>query len=289
MPYTFPFYVVAAFAKGPFQGNPAAVVFIDDVDLEKDTLAKMSVNFNQPMTSVVGSQIPSADEKVAAFNIRWFAMSTEVPLCGHALMAAARAIFERDLVADSVQVIEFARRIGKDVFEIRLPAATVLEAPAEDRPKVRAAITKAFGRDVAIKFIGVGAEGFKGYLLVELEEHENLGQCKVDANAFLETEYMINVITTASESSGGDELFVSRMFSPSVLPASFPEDAVCGSAHCLLVPYWHKKKGLIADQPFSAKQVSARGGDLGLFLDQNAGNIGLRGETFVMAEGQLHI
>ncbi|KAJ7146302.1 hypothetical protein C8R44DRAFT_598846 [Mycena epipterygia] len=295
MTRTFPFYLVAAFSTGPFQGNPAAVVFIDD-ELETETLMKISHNFNQPITSVVGPQIPSADDKVAAFNIRWFAAVQEIALCGHGTMAAARAIFERGLIKDSVEVIEFhtltagvmrAYKIGGSCIEIRLPSTTVSEVSPEESLKITAALTKVFGREVSIKYIGAGGKGFESYVMVELDEQEKLGKCKVDINAFLDTGYTTNVITTAS--SEGDAQFFSRMFAPSVLLPPFSEDAVCGSAHCLLGPYWSKKKGLASNGTFSAKQVSSRGGDLGLFWDQDASIIALRGETFVISAGHIYV
>lgn len=48
------------------------------------------------------------------------------------------------------------------------------------------------------------------------------------------------------------------MFSPA---NGIPEDHVCGTAHCLLVPFWSSKLGKIGKE-MSAKQVSPRGGDL---------------------------
>ncbi|KAJ6541819.1 hypothetical protein B0H19DRAFT_959077 [Mycena capillaripes] len=293
----FPFYIVAAFSQGPFQGNPAAVVFIDE-HLETDTLMKIAANFNQPVTSVVGPQLPSVDEKVAAFNIRWFTSSFhEIHICGHGTIAAARAVFERGLVADSVEIIEFhtlsagvmkARKVGKDAIQIRLPSGTLTEVSSEESPKITAAIAKAFGRNVAIKYIGAGGKGFDTYLVIELDEQEDLGKCEVDIAAFLETGYVVNVVTTAS--SQGEEQFVSRMFAPAVLPPGpASEDPVCGSAHCLIGPYWSKKNGLASEQAFTAKQVSPRGGDLSLSWDQNAAVMGLTGETFVMASGEIYV
>ncbi|KAJ7919290.1 hypothetical protein B0H13DRAFT_2249756 [Mycena leptocephala] len=243
MPHSFPFYVVAAFSTGPFQGNPAAVR-------------------------------------------RWFTPSFyEIPLCGHGTMAAARGIFERGLVADSVEVIEFhtltagimrARRVGKDGIEIRLPSGTLTDLPSEESPKITAALVKAFGRDLKIKYLGIGSKDFEGFLVVELDEQENLGKCEVDVPALVDTGYKVNVITTAS--SQGEELFVSRMFAPSVLAPPASEDQVCGSAHCLTGPYCREK--------FTAKQVSSRGGDLNLFWDQSAAILKLKGETFVMSRGR---
>ncbi|KAJ7665106.1 hypothetical protein DFH06DRAFT_1086945 [Mycena polygramma] len=293
---SLPFYLVAAFAKGPFDGNPAAVAFVEET-LETDTLEKIALNFKQPILSVVGLQLPSSDETVAAFNIRWFsANASEIPLCGHGTMAAARAVFERGLVPDSVEVIEFhtvtagvmrARKVGKEGIEIRLPSGTLKEVPAEKTPQITAALTKAFGRDVAIKYMGGGEQGFQNYLVVELDEQENLGKCEVDVTAFLDTGYSTNVITTAS--SQGEELFVSRMFAPAMLPPPSSEDQVCGSAHCLIGPYWYKKNGFAPGRAFSSKQVSPRGGDLNLFWDQDTAIMRIEGQTFIMASGQIFV
>ncbi|KAJ7103002.1 hypothetical protein B0H15DRAFT_188184 [Mycena belliarum] len=296
MARSFPFNVVAAFSTTPFQGNPAAVVFVDDT-LETETLRELAAILNQPMTSVVGPRISSENERVAAFGMRWFtASSKEVSLCGHATMAAARAIFERGLVGDSVEVIEFhtsmagvmkARKVGTDSFEICLPSGMLAEVPSAEVPKIRSALTEAFGRDVSINFIGVGREGFTPYLLVELDEQENLGQCTVNMDAFLETGYAVNILTT--NSSAGDVQFVSRMFAPLLLPPPFSEDAVCGSAHCLLVPYWSKKKGLESNNSFRAKQVSARGGDLGLLWNQGANSVEITGNTHIIVGGDVYV
>ncbi|KAJ7492096.1 hypothetical protein FB451DRAFT_1216961 [Mycena latifolia] len=303
MARSYPFNLIAAFSQSPFQGNPAAVVFIDDDTLETSTLTKIAANFNQPITSVVGPQIPSADADatVAAFRIRWFTASAhEVPLCGHGTMAAARAIFARGLVADSVETIEFhtasagvmrARKVGAEGIQIRLPAGTLAAVSAEEVPKITAALGKAFGRDVSVKYIGAGSkgEGFTSYLVVELDEQENLGKCTVDMNAFLDTGYITNVITTAPSAAHSEALFVSRMFAPSLLPPPFSEDAVCGSAHCLLAPYWCKKRGLVSGDGFSAKQVSSRGGESGLVWEEGVGTVGIKGETFVIASGDIYV
>ncbi|KAJ6481819.1 hypothetical protein C8R45DRAFT_1003159, partial [Mycena sanguinolenta] len=294
MPLAFPYLVVAAFSKGPFNGNPAAAVFIDD-DLDTGTLMKIAANLNQPMTSVIG-RLPSVDETVAAFTIRWFTpIFRESTICGHATMVAARAIFERGLVADPVKIVEFhtqwgqvmkARKVGKDAIEIRLPSATLTEISAEDSPRIVAAVSKAFGRNVTIKYMGFGSKGFEDYIVIELDENENLKQSKIDSTALLDTGYTHNVIATAS--SSGEEVFVSRMFAPQViLPPG--EDQVCGSAHCLTGPYWHNKNGLASDQPFKAKMVSSRGGDLNLVWDQAAAVMTLTGETFVMASGEIYV
>lgn len=75
------------------------------------------------------------------------------------------------------------------------------------------------------------------------------------------------------------------MFSPSLLGVTGGEDHVCGSAHCLLVPYWYDKKKLvgIAD----ATQVSTRGGNLKVSLSD--GKMSLQGQTAIFIEGDLFV
>lgn len=66
-------------------------------------------------------------------------------------------------------------------------------------------------------------------------------------------------------------------------------DHVCGSAHGLLAPYWARKlryDGLI---PVIAKQVSARGGDLGVVWNKGRGIVQLTGATAIIGKGDLFV
>jgi len=66
------------------------------------------------------------------------------------------------------------------------------------------------------------------------------------------------------------------------------EDPVCGSAHCILAPYWYKKQLIASGKSVKAKQVSARGGDLLLTWDEAAKSIKLVGESTVIGVGNLY-
>ncbi|KAJ7837389.1 phenazine biosynthesis-like protein-domain-containing protein [Mycena olivaceomarginata] len=259
----------SAFSKGPFNGNPAAAVFTDE-NLETDTLMKIAANLNQPITSVIGPQMPSCRQRQSprSASAGSSLLSARFAICGHGTMVAARTIFERGL-GDSVEVVELhtgrgdvmeARKVGKDGIEIRLPAGTLREVSSEESPRIAAAVFKAFGRNVAIKYIGAGGKGFENYVMVELDEQEKSGKergrCRCPG-------YTINVITTAS--SSGEELFVSRMFAPAVIPAA------SSKIRPILAP---KEQALLTDQAFDAKMKTAV--------------IALKGETFVMASGEIY-
>src|ERR1700679_2357842 len=90
------FALVTAFTTNVHAGNPAAVVFLDP-HLPLDVLGKIARNFNQPVTSVVSSTSDTSDnDKTIMRHIRYMASNgkeLEVPICGHATLAAAKALF----------------------------------------------------------------------------------------------------------------------------------------------------------------------------------------------------
>jgi PhzF family phenazine biosynthesis protein len=190
-----PYYFVAAFSADSFAGNPAAVVFLQDDDLDTATLKKMAENFNQPITSIVYGPRPSSNAKVARFSIRWFSPLIEVPLCGHGTIAAAKAVLERPgMVHEDVESIEFetkagivmrAKKVEGGMLEIQLPSAEIQDVSDEERSQLTRMLEKAFGRKLAINYVGKGGTGFEHLLMVELDASEMLEHCKVDANALV--------------------------------------------------------------------------------------------------------
>ncbi|MCL2632124.1 MAG: PhzF family phenazine biosynthesis protein, partial [Coriobacteriia bacterium] len=66
----------------------------------------------------------------------------------------------------------------------------------------------------------------------------------------------LGVIVTAEAASGSQADFVSRFFVPI---AGIPEDAVTGSSHCTLIPFWSER---LNKQKMLARQLSLRGGEL---------------------------
>jgi predicted PhzF superfamily epimerase YddE/YHI9 len=73
--------------------------------------------------------------------------------------------------------------------------------------------------------------------------------------------------------------FVSRFFAPRV---GIDEDAVTGSAHCALAPYWSARLG---KQSFVARQVSARGGVVR--AEWRGERVRLGGQAVTLARGVL--
>ena len=76
------------------------------------------------------------------------------------------------------------------------------------------------------------------------------------------------------------------MFAPT---AGILEDHVCGSANCLLGPYWANRIGAKSNEVMAVKQGSARGGELWVRYDRENKKIGLRGEGYVVSDGKAYV
>ncbi|MEM7277573.1 MAG: PhzF family phenazine biosynthesis protein [Pseudomonadota bacterium] len=78
---------LAAFTQGQIGGNPAGVVFVDEMPADSQMLAVAAeVGFSET------AFLQALDE---GFRIRYFSPETEVPFCGHASIASAAAIGQR--------------------------------------------------------------------------------------------------------------------------------------------------------------------------------------------------
>ena len=83
------------------------------------------------------------------------------------------------------------------------------------------------------------------------------------------------IIVTAPGEAPYD--FESRYFAPKV---GIPEDPVCGSAHCRLVPFW---SDLLGKTELLAYQSSKRGGILKVALEGE--RVSLSGQAVTVCEG----
>ena len=103
-----PFYTIDAFTSEPFSGNPAAVCPLetDLCDALKQSIAT-EMNISETCYITKESDIHNRMNKMIiylqgkdesfqsaqSFGLRWFTPTNEVPLCGHATLAAVTVLF----------------------------------------------------------------------------------------------------------------------------------------------------------------------------------------------------
>ena len=299
---------VDSFAPAPFTGNPAAVLVLEH-EPGDDFGARAGAELNQPATAVVW---PAGEP--GRFGLRWFTAATELELCGHGTLAAARVLLDSGAaVAGTVRfetrsgTLE-ARVVGEWV-ELRLPSlplAPLVDAATADVSPGEAAPGEAVLGEAVRQLLPVPVSAL---LRNELDVLAVLGSvaevraAQPDLAALRRLPVRGLIITAAGpgpagagpdgaspdgadpdgagldgdgDGAGGAD-FVSRFFAPGT---GIDEDAVTGSAHCALGPYWI---GRLGRQPLLGRQLSTRGGVLRVALDGDS--VLLAGPALVLSEG----
>jgi|TARA_R100000005_G_scaffold94586_1_gene73092 predicted PhzF superfamily epimerase YddE/YHI9 len=254
-------YQVDAFAERVFEGNPAAVVPLQ-VWLDDSVLQAIAEENNLAETAFF---VPSGE----GYALRWFTPAAEVDLCGHATLAAAHVLYtqlgyDQDCARFFTRSGELQVRRAGERYLMDLPAVPVVSCPMP--PGLAAALGSA---PVEVHLGG-------SYLLAVYASEEDVRGLRPNF-ALLSEQHAKGVIATAP---GQRHDFVSRFFAPSL---GVPEDPVTGSAHCRLAPYWAERLG---KNRMSARQVSSRGGELGIEL--RGTRVQFTGGAVLFLAGELH-
>lgn len=254
-----PLYQVDAFTDHLFGGNPAAVVLLDTW-LPDGVLAAIAAENNLAETAFV---IAQADVS----PLRWFTPAVEMDLCGHATLAAADVLFRYRFA--SLNRLAFSTRSG-ELTVTRDGALLKMDFPA--RPGKPVAVTDALAA-------ALGARPRAAYLARDLlaifDAESEVRALRPDFARVAALEAFAVIV-----SAPGDTVdFVSRFFAPG---AGVPEDPVTGSSHCTLVPYWAAR---LAKTRLTAKQLSARGGDL--LCEFNGDRVAIAGQVVEYLRGEI--
>lgn len=231
-----PIYQIDAFASEPFRGNPAAVCPLE-AWLDDATMQSIAAENHLPETAFF---VPDGDD----YRLRWFTPMVEMDLCGHATLASAYVLFER--LGRGGESITFHSKSGPLVVR-RDGERLALDFPA--RPPIRD--TAPPGLDDALGVTPLECWRSRDWMIV-LDSEEDVRRLAPDMGRLKAIEAHAFIVTAPGRHSD----FVSRFFAPSV---GVPEDAVTGSAHCTLVPYWSARLGKTR---LHARQISQRGGEL---------------------------
>ncbi|XP_047060282.1 uncharacterized isomerase BH0283-like [Lolium rigidum] len=288
------YVVVDAFTAEPFKGNPAAVCLLED-DASAPTgdarwMQSVAVEFNLSQTAFISrdSSCP-ADAATPRFHLRWFTSVTEVALCGHATLASAHFLFT-SVLAEHHGVVEFATKSGiltakkvpapeteeqgKLFIELDFPSSDFVGCgSADELPSIPDTLN---GASVVSVHKSVATTDF----IVELSSGKEVADVLPNIEEIKKCAGRGVIITGPAPAGSGYDFFT-RFFCPKW---GIDEDPVCGSAHCVLAPYWAKKLG---KQKLVAFQVSPRSGVLYLELDAANHRVRLQGEAVTVMAGTL--
>lgn len=271
-PLTLRQWTIDAFASGPFKGNPACVVEPCDAWPDAAWMQALAMENNQAETAFL---LRTADP--ARFGLRWFTPTLEAPLCGHATLAAAQALFE--VMGVDAPLLTFDTLSGPLTVR-RQGEGLEMDFPAD--PPKRTGCPEGLAEALGVEPAEVWAGA---YLLAVLADEAQVKALAPDLSAIKQiageaTGGRGNLIVAAFADPASPYDVVSRFFAPG---SGIPEDPATGSAHCILTPLFADKLGREALAFHQA--YPGRGGDLE--CERRGARILLRGRAVVVIESRL--
>ena len=265
------YYQLDAFTETPFKGNPAAICMIP-TDLPESLYLDISSEMNLSETAFMEKTKPGA------YKLRWFTPVREVPLCGHATLAAAYLLFEHLQIPE--KRVRFDTQAGA-LYAENTDDGVLMDFPANPPHRVepQTQVLEALGvKDWVDLQYSPGNEK----LMIHLDSYETMREVSPDFNALREAENPLGWRATMITAPGYDEYdFTSRHFAPLM---GVNEDPVTGSNHTVLTPYWSK---LLDKKRMKAYQASKRGGSI--TVENHGDRIYLIGKSVLVMEGKLNI
>jgi PhzF family phenazine biosynthesis protein len=245
---------IDAFSSRPFGGNPAAVVPLESW-LPDSVMQAMAAENNLAETAFF---VRTANGQ---YDLRWFAPTLEVDLCGHATLASAWVLFT--FLQPSLEEVRFHTRSGALIVKrghggnaMSLPSghAEPFDVPAGYAHDLARALN--VSEPVEFHVAEKGGAGTRSLIAVWDSQDQIIAISPLgNLMELLDLMNCRSLIVTA-KGDGRPYDMVSRFFAPHY---GVPEDPVTGSAHATLTPFWAKRLG---KKMLTARQASPRGGDL---------------------------
>lgn len=264
-----PLFVVDAFTREPFKGNPAAVCILER---EKDEAWMQSVAAEMNL-----SETAFVRPLESGYELRWFTPAVEVALCGHATLASAHVLWTEGIVHPGSSI----------AFQTRSGVLTCMKSGGEigldfpSNPPEEASPPEGLLDVLGIQPVFTGRAGRAALdLMLVVDSEQIVRSLAPDFRSLGEFKDVRGLMVT-SRSEDPDIDFVSRFFAPR---AGIDEDPVTGSAHCCLGPYW---SGRLGKTRLTAFQASSRGGILRVEVRED--RVVLMGEAVTVSAGSLRI
>ncbi|MEH7495548.1 PhzF family phenazine biosynthesis protein [Neobacillus niacini] len=256
------YFVVDAFAKKVFEGNPAGICIMNDW-ISDELMQNIAIENNLSETAF-------AVKEGAHYRLRWFTPGGEINLCGHATLATAFIIlnyYEKQLETVKFKSISGELIVNKqdDLYELDFPSVPLEEISVTDK------MINALG--IVPKETYLNRD-----LVFVLESEEDVRKVSPD---FAQLERLPEGLGVCITAKGGEFDFVSRAFFPKL---KVNEDPVTGSLHCSLIPFWANRLG---KKEMVARQLSSRGGTL--YCNHEDTRVKIAGRAVLYSVAELNI
>ncbi|MBF9221987.1 PhzF family phenazine biosynthesis protein [Hymenobacter ruricola] len=263
-------YIVDSFTTEPFKGNPAGVCFPQQ-EIGAEAMLKIAQEFGLSETAFVRET-----SAAGVYAIRYFSPKQEIPLCGHATLAAAKVLFSQTLHTE----IHFLTHEQVDLPISRRADDITMTFPVYDTVPVAAppALLAALGLPAVTN---TAYSPKNKIVLLEIADDQQLAALRPDFAALLQSHTGINgvLVTAPGRTPAYDYDYHYRYFWPW---AGTNEDPVTGGVQTFLAKYWATRLHKSVMQAF---QSSARTGAMQVEL--HADKVLLTSQARIVLEGRL--
>jgi len=260
-------YFVDSFTNQRFKGNPAAVCIVESA-IDDATMQGIATEIGFSETAFIRKI------SVDVYSIRFFTPRIEIPLCGHATLAAAKILFDTTELEKisflNCENVEFKiqKKDGKIVIQFPVYDTDAIEVPkiVLDALGIEDALNSRFSEKNKI-------------IQIEIKDTETLAGLNPDFPALINSYKGINGVLVTAQSHSGDFDFHYRYFWPW---AGTNEDPVTGGVQTFLTKYWAQKLG---KRKLTAFQSSQRTGMMTTELIDDG--VLIYGEAVTVFEGEF--
>jgi PhzF family phenazine biosynthesis protein len=260
-------YIVDAFTKQAFKGNPAGVCLVE-ASLTDELMLSIAQEFNLSETAFIQKT------NINTYSIRYFSPKIEIPLCGHATLASAKVVFE----SDELDQVHFITAAKLDLVVKKREDELAMEFPlySTEPSTVPPAMLHALGLTEVIK---IRYNTDLGIFILEIADAEQLASLHPNYMALLQSYHSINGVLVTASSNDLEYDFHYRYFWPW---SGTNEDPVTGGVQTFLAKYWSDKIGKTKMKAF---QSSQRGGYMNLDLVGN--KVIIQSQAVIVFEGDF--
>ncbi len=259
------YYHIDSFTSTLFSGNPAGVVILHAFPAD-DVMRHIAAENKHAETAFI------VQRNDGDFNLRWFTPTVEVPLCGHATLAAAYALRLRGHIPDAIR---FHTQSG--VLTVRGTAdALQMDFPqyVPQRAKAPTGSLAALG----VRPLEIWNAHDDWWLLL-LESESAVRDVNPDFRTLEKIDAFGYIVTAPAADSNTD--FVYRFFAPRV---GIDEDPVTGGVQSALAPFWAAR---LQKPHLIARQISARGGTMTCTLEGD--RVKIAGQARLYLKGRIDL
>lgn len=277
------YFIVDAFTREPFGGNPAGVVLVGDTFPSERVMQQVAAELRYSETAFVQRQ--AVDE----FHLRYFTPCSEVDLCGHATIATFGMLWQRGMISDERPIVnhtlagDLKVSIDRQVM-MQMATPTVVDKRVEPERlhRIMAGGSAPQWPDLPIEVVSTGLPD----IIMPVKDLESLNALQPDMAALSALSEELDVVGVHAFALTDDGYTAHvRNFGPLY---GVPEESATGTANAALTHYLQRRGRVTAGDVcrFMQGEAMQRPSVVATTLHAD-GSIWVGGDSVIVAEGDL--